>query len=159
MKKLIVMFALVSFAFVVKAADDMNYVTVEGKTYFSNDVKIGYSNLRMTTDDGLMLKAPLKKVDAYMVNGKLCERLPLICHDGKYKGSALMEFVVQHNGLRLYKFYCCNQNEREGCRFYDKKQNEAMFFIFKDNELYLRINEKNAGTVFDFFGVKYENKS
>jgi hypothetical protein len=159
MKKLFVMFALVSFAFVVNAADDMNYVSVKGKTYFSDDVKIGSVNVRFATEDGLTLKAPLKKVNALMVDGKLYERLPLICCKGNYKGTALLEFMNQRNGLRLYRYHPTNVNDNLGCCFYDQSQNETMFFIYQDGKLYLRIDEKNAETVFAFFRVNYKNKS
>ena len=154
MKKLIVLLALVSFALVVTAADDMNYVCVGGKTYFSKDVKIGLTNARIVTENGMTLKAPLKNVDSYMVNGRYWERLPLICNDGKEKGTALMEFITQRNGLRLYKYNTSSENSDLGCQFYDKSNFKTMYFVYKDGKLYLRIDAKNAETAFPFFGVK-----
>ena len=40
MKKLILMFAFFAFAFIYKAWGEMNYVSIEGKTYFSDEVKV-----------------------------------------------------------------------------------------------------------------------
>ena len=143
MKKLIAMFLFVSFAFAVQAEKDLNYVSVNGKYYFSNAVKIGLSNVRFSTENGMTLKAPLKKVDAMMV-------------DGKYKGTALMEFVSQRNGLKLYKYHP-TENPPLNCCFHDSSQETCVFFIYKEGELYLHIDNQNAGTVFPFFHVTYYN--
>lgn len=155
MKKLIFLFVLVSFVWVAKAADELDFVYVNGVTYFSEDIKISATNARITTENGLILKAPLEKVDAYRVDGKLYERLPLICTDGKSKGTALLEFVTQHNGLRLYKLASCRMNTPENCRFADSANQECVYLVYKDGEMYLHVNQKNAETVFPFFHVKY----
>jgi hypothetical protein len=156
MKKFIAMFLFVSFALAVQAGKDLNYVSVNGKYYFSNAVKIGLSNIRFSTDNGMTLKAPLRKVDAIMVDGKLLERLPVYCVDGKYKGTALMEFVSQRNGLKLYKYHP-TENPPLNCCFHDNSQKSCVFFIYKEGELYLHIDNQNAGTVFPFFHVTYKN--
>jgi hypothetical protein len=155
MKKLIFLFVLVSFVWVAKAAGELNYVSVNGVTYFSEDIKIGLSNARITTENGMTFKAPLNKVDAYRVDGKLFERLPLICVDGKSTGTALMEFVIQHNGLRLYKFRSATAETPANGRFTDKSNSECVYFVYKDGQLYLHVNHVNAGTVFPYFHIKY----
>jgi len=159
MKKLVFLFVLVSFVWVAKAADELDYVHMNGVTYFSEDIKIGATNARITTENGMILKAPLSKVDAYRVNGKLYERLPLICVDGKSKGTALMEFVVQHNGLRLYKLHTASPETPANCRFIDKSNTECVYFVYKEGQLYLHVSQKNAETVFPFFHVKYSCNS
>jgi hypothetical protein len=159
MKKLIFLIVLVSFVWVAKAAGELDYVCMNGVTYFSEDIKIGITNARITTENGMILKAPLSKVDAYRVNGKLFERLPLICVDGKNKGTALMELVTQHNGLRLYKFHPGSQEAPANCRFNDKENTECIYFVYKDGQLYLHVNQTNASTVFPFFHVKYNCNS
>ena len=159
MKKLIFLFVLVSFVWVAKAADELDFVCVNGVTYFSEDIKIGITNARITTENGMTLKAPLDKVVAYRVNGKLYERLPLICVDGKNKGTALMEFITQHNGLRLYKLSTASTEAPANCRFVDKANTECVYFVYKDGQLYLHVNQANASTVFPFFHVKYSCKS
>jgi hypothetical protein len=155
MKKLIVLLTVVSFAFIVKATNETNYVIVGDKVYFSNNVKIGLANLRLETEDGLTFKAPLKIVDAYMVDGTLCERLPLFCPDGRVKCTALLELVSFRNGLKLYKLCSYKNNKNLGCYFFDETNRESMYFVYKDGKLHLRVNEKNAETVFDFFHVKF----
>ena len=157
MKKLFVLFTLALFVLSASAANYLDYVVIGDKTYFSEDVRVGFNNIRISTENGLTLKAPLKKVETYMAKGKLCERLPLVCNDGSVRCTALMELVASKNGLRLYK--CCpNASNRDlGCCFYDEMKIEAMFFVYKDGELYLRVNKRNAETVFPFFGVDFKS--
>lgn len=155
MKKLIVLLAFVSLAFIVRAANELSYVIVGDKTYFSNNVKIGLTNLRMDTEDGLTFKAPLKMVDAYMIDGILCERLPIFCADGKVKCTALLELVSLRNGMKLFKLHAYKNNKGLGCCFVDETNRESMYFVYKDGKLHLRVDEKNAETVFDFFHVKF----
>ena len=155
MKKLFAILVLVSVSFAVRAADDINYVIVGNKTFFSNHVKIGLSNVRIETEDGLTIKAPLKKVDAYMVDGKLCERLPIYCKNGTIKCTALLELVSLRNGLKLFKMQVDRENKFFGCCFDDNNNQTMIYFVYKDGELYLRVDEKNAETVFDFFHVPF----
>ena len=159
MKKLIFLFLLVSFAWIAKAAGELDFVCVNGVTYFSEDIKIGMSNARIPMEDGLILKAPLSKVDAYRVNGKLYERLPLICVDGRSKGTALMEFITQHNGLRLYKLSTDSSETPDNCRFIDKTNSTCVYFVYKEGQLYLHVNQANAPTVFPFFHIQYSCNS
>lgn len=151
MKNFVILFALVVSSFVAMGADDLNYVIVDGKTYFSEEMKIGMSKVRITTDEGLTLKAPLKKVDSYMIDGKVCDRLPLVCSNGKVKATALLELVAHRNGLRLYKYH--SENSTLGSCLMDKDDISTLYFIYKNGELHLRVNENNAETVLTFFGI------
>ena len=158
MKKMIATLLFVSAVWMVQAAGELSYVVVDGKAYFTEEVKVGISNVRIATDEGLTLKAPLKKVDAIFTEGKLVERMPVVCHDGKTKGSALMQFVAQGNDLRLYKCYSDNQIENQDCCFTDGSNREARLIIYRNGELYLPVNEKNAPTVLPFFHITLKEK-
>jgi hypothetical protein len=154
MKKIVVLLVVISFAAVVQVAGKMNYVTVGEKTYFSDDIKIGLTNVRIVTEDGITLLAPLKNVDSYMIDGKVYDRLPLVCLSGTVKCSTLMELVAFRNGLRLYKYNSGGENRNLGCCFADESGVKAMFFVYQDGELHLRVDEKNVKTVFPFFHLK-----
>lgn len=155
MKKIVAVFVVVMLAFMATAYGGMNYVIVDGKTYFSEEVKVGVSHVKMVTDDGFTLKAPLRKVDAYMVNGKIFERVPLICCNGKMKCTALLELVAHRNGLRLYK--CHTSDTTLGCPFLDKNSEESVFLVYKEGNLHLRIDNENAETVLAFFHVPFQS--
>lgn len=151
MKKNVAVFVVVMLAFIATAYGGMNYVIVEGKTYFSEEVKVGIGSVKVVTDEGLTLKAPLKRVDAYMVDGKVFERLPLVCCNGKVKCTALLELVTHRNGLRLYKYH--SSDTTLGCPFWDKQNEESIFLVYKEGKLHLRVNKENGVTVLAFFNV------
>jgi hypothetical protein len=155
MKKIMVLSALMLLAVFCKAANEMDYVIIEGKTYFSDDIRIGMSHASIALENGLRLKAPLELVDVYMVNGKLCERLPIVCSDGEVKCTALMELVCMRNGLKLFKCDVYTGIKNLGASFRDEKEHEVRYFVYKDGMLHLRVDEKNAANVFDFFHLSY----
>lgn len=152
MKKLIVLLSLVSFAFLAAAAGQGNFAIVNGKIYYSDHAKVVFNKIRMETEDGLTLVLPLKEVDAYKVKGRVYHRLPLVCTNGKEKGEALLELVGYRNGLSLYR--CARPDDSLGCLFEDISGNAGIYFVYKDGEYYLNVDEENAWTVFPFFGIK-----
>ena len=157
MKKIAVLITLASFALVFNAFAGINYVTVGENTLFSDDVKVGTNNIKIATESGVIMKTPLENVNAYMVDGKLCERLPVVCNDGSVKCTALMELVAFRNGLGLYKYSAKRCNDKIGCTFYDETKRGAMYFVYSNGKLHLRVDNDNANTVFPFFGVEFVN--
>lgn len=159
MKKLIVFLFLASAALFSQAGDKLDYVIVGDQTYFSEDVKIGSASVKIATDNGLTLKAPMKDVTAYFVDGRYYQRLPLVCKNGETKCTALLELVSMRNGLQLFKYRSGHENNSLGCCFFDASNDEAMYFIYQHGELYLRVDRENADTVFNFFKVDFKGNS
>lgn len=152
MKKFILLLAIVMFAFMAKAASDMNCVVSNGKSYFSPNMKTGLTGIRMSTDEGLTLKIPYAKIDFYNADDKVYERLPLISRGGKERGTALLQLVGFHSGYRLYSYESCDH--KLGRCFADESGFSRMYFVYKDGKLHLRVDEKNIDNVFSFFGLK-----
>jgi hypothetical protein len=154
MKKLMIISVLVLSAFAVKAAgENISYVTIDGKTHFCQVLKTGLFRTTLIKD-GLVMKVPFRKVDAYMKDGHLYERLPVICEDGRVRGTALMEYITQRNGLRLYKLCRYTETCDPEKHVFGKAEAEYTYFVFRDGKFYLRVDEKNALTALPFFGVK-----
>lgn len=77
----------------------------------------------------------------------MCKGTPANC-------TALMEYVTQRNGLRLYK-YSKIQAHGELCdNTYANAHLEFMFFVFKDGEFYMPVTKENIESVLPFFGIK-----
>ena len=163
MKKLIVLLTLVSFGFITKAANELNvasnnagkdisYVIVSGKSYFSQEAKVIFNRIRMHMEGGLVLTIPLRKVDAYSVDGKIFHRLPLADKRGNEKGSALLELVAERGGLRLYRH--SSMDKRLGCWFEDNRGNTGMYFVYRGDEYHVSVDERNFRTLLPFFGVQ-----
>jgi len=155
MKKLSVFLIMVMFALMVKAEGEANsYVTVDGKTYFCQDVKPGLLNMNLTMSDGTILKVPFKKVDAFSHNGHLYERLPVMCKDAPANCTALMEYITSRNGLRLYKYCKIGSCGDLLDNTYEKAHLQYTFFVFKDGKFYLPVTKENAESILPFFGIK-----
>ena len=155
MKKLSVLLILVMSALMLTAGGKgTNYVTVGDQTYFCQSVKSGLINLNMTMDDGTIVKVPFKKVESYSTNGRLFERLPVMCKDAPANCTALMEYITSRNGFRLYK-YCNVQEHGElyDCS-YKKAHKEFTYFVFRDGKFHMQVTPENAKSVLPFFGIE-----
>ena len=146
---------LLSISLGLSAADDnaLNYVTANGQTYFGEKVKTGLSHTRIINNGTEAIKINNEDVDAYMKDGRLFERLPLICDKGEKKGEAFMEYVTSRGGLRLYKYTAFSENCDLSSGMFSKAEPKTCFFVFKDGEFYLRIDDKNAQSSLPFFGI------
>ncbi|MFN8135757.1 MAG: hypothetical protein U0Z17_11245 [Bacteroidales bacterium] len=155
MKKLSVILILVLSALMLKAGGEAtNYVTVNGKTYFCQTMKTGLLNMSLKLSEGTTMKVPFKNVDSYSLNGKLYERLPVMCKGAPANCTALMEYVTSRNGFRLYKF-CKTQGHGEVCDGnFEKAHLEYIYFVFKDGKYYLPVTKDNMESILPFFGVK-----
>lgn len=155
MKKLTVLLILVTISLMVTAGGkSTNYVTANGKTYFCETVLPGILHMRITLDDGSMLKVPFKNIDAYCNNGHLYERLPVVCKNAPANCTALMEYVSSRNGFRLYK-YCKSGSCGELIdNTYESGKLHTMFFVFKDGKFFIPVTKENVESVLPFFGVK-----
>lgn len=149
MKKLVVVFALLALAFTASATNELSYVIVKGKPHFSQDARMGISGVKMTYENGTTLRVPFRMLDVAFVNGKIYERLPLICINGREKCTALLELISFRNGLRLYSLK--SNDSSLGCCFTDEYGSPRMYFVYKGQNLYLRVDEKNISNVFSFF--------
>ena len=155
MKKsvLIVMMIMMAFGLKLFAGEDVSYVKAGGKTYLGTEVKIGLNNTKITTLSGTIVKISNKKVDAYMHDSRLFERLPVVCKNNAVQCLALMEYVTSRSGMRLYRYTCAVDDCDPLMIKSAKAQVHYVYYVFKDGAFYLRINAKNAATALPFFGV------
>lgn len=155
MKKHFAVLLLVMFALALQAGNNeaASYVKTGDKIYFGQKVKTGLLNATIVMNDGTMLKIPYKKVDSYYSNGRLFERLPVMCEGAPANCTALMEYVTSRNGLRLYKY--CKYGECGDLlnNTYKKAHLQVTYFVFQDGKFYLHVDKKNAPTVLPFFGI------
>lgn len=155
MKKLFAVLLMVIFALALKAGEETtNYVKTGGKTLFCRHSTAGLFRTKVVMDDGTILKVPFRKIDAYYCDGRLFERLPVVCEGAPAGCTALMEYITSRNGLRLYKY--CKYGECGDLlnNTYQKAHLQVQYFVFKDGKFYLKVDKKNAHTVLPFFGIK-----
>lgn len=154
MKKLSVLLILVMSVLMLKAGGEAtNYVTVNGKTYFCQTVKQGILNMNLKMNDGTILRVPLKKVDSYFCNGRLFERLPVMCKGAPANCTALMEYITSRNGFRLYKHCEFGECGNLCDNTYKKAHLQVEYYVFKDGEFYLPVTKENATSILPFFSI------
>jgi hypothetical protein len=155
MKKLSVLLILVISALMLRAEGKAtSYVTVGDQIYFCETVKPGLLNMNLAKEDGTIVKVPIKKVDSYSSNGRMFERLPVICNGTPTKCTALMEYITSRNGFRLYKH--CEYGECGNLwdNTYKKTHLQVEYYVYKDGKFYLPVNKENAASILPFFGIE-----
>lgn len=156
MKKsaLILMIIMMAFGLKLFAGNDISYVKAGDKTYLGTEVKYGLFNTKITTLDGKTVKIPNAEVDAVMHNSRLFERLPVVCENNVVACLALMEFVTSRSGLRLYRYTSVYEENDPAMNKFESAKPHYDYYVFKDGEFYLRIDQKSAPTALPFFGVE-----
>ena len=156
MKKTVFIAMVIMMAFGLRlfADEAISYVKAEGKVYLAKDVKIGLIKTKIFTLEGQIVKVPNAKVDAYMHNNHLFERLPVVCENNIVECMALMEYVTSRSGLRLYRYSSTYENYDPLTLRFEKASEHQDYYVFQDGKFYLRIDRKNAATALPFFGIE-----
>jgi len=147
MKRSIMIMALMLICFGIKAiaaGPDVCYVKTADKVYFGKDVKKGVLHTKIIAADGTITKLETHDIKSYMHDGKRYDLLALICPNGDTLCYNFLEYVTTRSGLKLYRYECC-ENQRD---------HVLVYFVYKDDKLYLRVNQMNAESIFPFFGIK-----
>jgi len=128
---------------VMAGAEPGCFVKTGNKTYYGQKVKTGAYSVKITSDNGSVVKVPIRKVKSYSDGSRLFELLPTVNDRYDTKGFRMMEYVTSSNGLKLFAFYN-SELEKPGKELY----------VFNDQRMYLKINQKNAANVLAFFGIE-----
>ncbi|HOW30094.1 MAG TPA: hypothetical protein PLP88_00875 [Bacteroidales bacterium] len=140
---------------VVTAGNPGNdFVIADGIYYDCAEIHRGFSNTRITTNDGEKLKIPNFLVQSFRQNGHHFELLPLVNGKGDTVTMTYMELIASRNGSNLYR-YCTN------CNKYDPENGEVAplnriyrYYVFKNGRLQLLHDGAATDAVFAFFQVK-----
>jgi len=146
MKKIILITALLFIGLytnVMAGEKPACYVKTGDKTYFGQKIKTGSFAIKITSDDGKVVKVPIHKVKSYSDGSRLFELLPVVNDEYDTTYFRIMEFATSRNGLRLFSFYN-PELEKPGREIY----------VFNKERLYLKLDQKNAANVLAFFGIK-----
>jgi hypothetical protein len=155
MKKItfLIMFIMIAFGINAIAGEKVCYVTSNGNTYFGNELKQGLFKTKIVAADGKVYKVKNHEIDAYSDGQHQFEKLPVICEKNDTVCLALMEYLTTREGLKLYRYTCFSEDKDPLTNTYQNAHKNYGYFVFKDGKFYLRIDEKNAGVVFPFFGI------
>lgn len=137
------------------ASESEGYVVADGKTYVCETMRTGFANTRILTAEGQLIKVPNNSIQAYRLNGRQFEVMPLINLRGDTLGMAFMELISVCNGKRLYR-YCSN------CSKYDPLSGEIApinriyrYYVLSGKQLKLMPEPCNSDLA--LFNVKIVN--
>jgi hypothetical protein len=159
MKKSIIFGLLMVLATGIFAAKNtgLNYVTTNGNTVFCKDVKFGMSKVRLIGENGEMSKIDVASVDAFMVDDRLFEKLPLVNAQKETTGSTMMEFITSRNGLKLYRYVEYTDLVDLVTPVFSKASSGYEYYVYKDGQPYLKLDQKSAPSVLSFFGIEIKS--
>ncbi len=146
MKKSLVIAALFLFglyANVMAGSEPGCYVKTAENVYFGQKLKIGPLNTKIISEDGKIVKVPNHKVLSYMNGSKFFELLPLVDDNPDTPDHVLMECIATRSGFRLFSY--SNPTDKDAGKEY---------FVYKDGNLHVRINQTNVASILVFFGMK-----
>ena len=143
MKKmsLLLLLGIFSLSSLVKAGMPDYVITGDDVHYFKN-VRFGITSYLVGTNESGKVRYQADEVVCYRKDGKVYEKMQVIC-DGKQTGCyAFMELVAYRNGLKVFRhsFY-------RG--YYMPRQDE--YVIYKDGSYYLGFDERNFKILCKFF--------
>ncbi len=137
--------------------ENNSYVKANGKTYFGTEIRMGIVNTTIITSDGEKIKLQNTDIQTVMHNGRLFERLPVVCKKKHITCMAMMEYITSKDGLRLYRYNCFNKRCDPVNGVIVNTYPEDVYYVFKDGNFYLRIDETNAVSALPFFGIEIRN--
>lgn len=155
---LVILICLVAAGSQARDRENLSYIKVNGKVVFGYKVKSGVFMTSIKNSKGESFKVSNRKVDAMILNGKLYERLPVICEGRKVTCHALMEFITEKDGLRLYRHTGYGEYYDLANAVIEKAHPENTYFIFRDGIYHLKVDATNAESVLPFFGINVSEK-
>jgi len=111
MKKSFLFTTLLLVIFGLKAMAGNNpvcYVKSGDNTYFGQKLRFGINTVRVISNDGAVVKLPIKEVNAYKNGNRYFELRPTVNSNFETNGNAMMEFVKTRSDLKLYR--CLNND-------------------------------------------------
>lgn len=129
-------------------------MAANGEKLYCQKIHVGAQKIKATLENGEKVIIPTSQVKMYRIDGKTFEKLPVYVNNKSTNNEIFMEFVTTRAGLKLYKY----SKYVEGV---DKVTGEYMglskvdyYLVFRGDEFYVDVTERNYKTLFDFFRIK-----
>jgi hypothetical protein len=135
----------------------LNYVTTEGQTVFCKDLHFGFNKAKLYDENGEMSKIDISKIDAFMVDDRLFEKLPVMNNTSTTGNSTIMEFITSRSGLKLYRFVEYSDIIDLVTPAFSKNSNGYEYYVYKDGQPYLKLDQHTAPSILSFFGIEVKS--
>ena len=157
MKKILLTLTVVIMSLATYASGLANnyYVKNSGETMNFKRIRFVTGNIVVTLNSGEKATIPMDQVKAFNLNGKYFERLPVYTNDQKTDKEVFMEFVATRAGLKLYKYKSDISDVNGKVGFNVNGYKADTYVVFKGDQYWVSVTDKNYPTLFEFFGVNF----
>lgn len=146
----IVLFAVFTLKANIPAPDD--YVKTTNDVLYYSKLTFGPNKARLVLDNGKRITLMNNELIAYKKNGKVYEKLPLYLNNKNTNRQVFMEVLKYTNGMKLYRYHTYQDDVKSPYAIGATKPVDK-FYVFKNGNYHLQIDEANYKTVFAFFGI------
>jgi hypothetical protein len=155
MKKIIftMMLVLVSLAGTAKELD--YYVIASGEKLYCSKIRLGAVTTKAVLENGEKVTLRTAEINSYRLNGKIFDKLPVYENNKLTDQKVFMQFVTTRAGLKLYKYTKFEEGIEKTTGSIFKAGPVDYYVVFKGDQFYVAITEKNYANLFNFFGVPY----
>lgn len=133
------------------------YVKTKDDVIYYSKLKLGPTKARLILDNGDKVTLMNNEVIAYKKDGKVYEKMPLYYKNKPTGKEVFMEILKYTNGMKLYRYSTMEQEVNYPYVIGSTKPVDK-FYVFKNGNYHLQIDESNYQTVFGFFGIKAVKK-
>lgn len=155
MKTIAIAFFLVLVSLTGMAKELDYYVMATGEKLFCTKIRLGPVNTKAVLENGEKVLLRTADIHSYRLNGKIFEKMPLFENDVKTSKNVFMQFVTTRAGLKLYKYTTSEEGIDKLSGRYLKSTSVDHYVVYKGDQFYVSITDKNYPTMFEFFGIKY----
>lgn len=141
-----------SFALVANTPSPDEYVKTKDDVLYYSKLTLGPTKARLILDNGTKVTLMNNEVIAYKKDGKLFEKVPLYYKNKNTKREVFMEIIKYTNGMKLYRYVTFDQDVNLPYSATGTRQVEK-YYVFKNGNYHLQLDESNYKTVFAFFGL------
>jgi hypothetical protein len=134
--------------------DFKSFVVANDDTILCKDLAFNASNATLTMENGQTMEIKRENVDAFKSNGKVYVKNVVYKNRVATEKTAYMLLLGERNGLKLYryKFYELDNAEKLG-NSNPTPREVVQILVYKDNSLYLQVEDKNVNTVIKYFNA------
>lgn len=160
MKKIVLLFFVLMTGITINAAESKaNYFVMNsGQVMTCKKILFKADYIKATMENGAVLIIPVEEIKAIRTNKKYYEKMPVYKNNVKTNNEKFMQFVTTRAGLKLYK-YTADMNEINGNKVFNNLVNNAeCYVVYKGEQFYVAITDKNYPTLFEFFKLPYSER-
>jgi hypothetical protein len=131
------------------------YILVSGEMNNCKSIHFRTNDIKAVLENDEELFISKSQIKAIKANGKYYEKLPVYINNKPTDQQKFMEFITTRGGLKLYK-YTDDMNRDSRLKGFNLNGFQMDYYVvFKGDQYWVEITDKNYPTMFDFFGIKY----